>query len=231
MLSESWPVQRIDTYADDAVGRLAAQYDAAQNLEKLIRQAADRYQGLENVFWSLLTERGLSTSVGKQLDGIGSIIGEPRIGRGDDEYRSAIRVRIALNKAAGEPENVIAFIVGLTDATRVAWKEIYPAKVQAYVDAPITLSEAQRIRSLLPAAVGAAFIETTDGERPFGVDGLGTEEPDPDALGFGELGLYVIADENGDIFEAGDGTIIAGNDIEAELEPDSGGAFAEVFEI
>jgi len=67
-----------------------------------------------------------------QLDELGEIVGEPRLGREDFVYRGAIRIRISLNRAGGEPESIIRFVQSAFGADVVAYQEVYPAKVEIY---------------------------------------------------------------------------------------------------
>lgn len=127
-----FPIDKIETHRDDAIGRLTSQYDDATNLRDLVGLFADRYQGLENVSFDLLTKRFIDGAEGVQLDELGEIVGEPRLGRSDRVYRSAIRLRVILNSAGGEPESVIRFVREGFDAEIVAYTEIYPAKVEIY---------------------------------------------------------------------------------------------------
>ena len=127
-----FPIEKIETHRDDAIGRLTSQYDDATNLRDLVGLFADRYQGLENVSFELLKKRFIDGAEGVQLDELGEIVGEPRLDLGDETYRSAIRLRIILNRAGGEPESVIRFVREAFDAEIVAYTEIYPAKVEIY---------------------------------------------------------------------------------------------------
>ena len=229
-MSTDWPITKIDDHQQRALDRLVEQDRSAENFRKIIDKAAERYQGLEEVGYSLLTERNIFDAVGAQLDGIGQIVGEPRLGKSDGQYREALLERIGLNRASGEPESVITFIISLTGATRVIWRELYPANVQVFVSETITLQEAQRIRRLMPAAVGAVFIESTDGENPFGMSGV-NEDPDEDSLGFGELGFHILDLGGGEVLDIGDNAILGVTDHEDPLYESDGGRMAELFEV
>ena len=128
-----YPIEKIVTHRDDAIGRLTSQYDDATNLRDLVGLFADRYQGLENVSFELLKKRFIDGAEGVQLDELGEIVGEPRLGRSDRVYRSAIRLRVILNSAGGEPESVIRFAREGFGAQTVVFMEIFPAKVEVYV--------------------------------------------------------------------------------------------------
>ena len=225
-----WPVDQITDHRARAVARVVEQYRDADNLKGLIGLGADRTQELESVFYAVLTETDLDTAEGDNLDGIGEIAGEPRLGRSDTEYRDAIKERIGLNRSSGQPEVIIEFIISETGATRVVWQEDYPASVRIYVDEAITESQARRIRRLMPAGVGSLFVLTTDGDAPFGVTGI-DEDADPDALGFGELGMHALEFEDGTVLELEDGTALGMIDQNDPILPTEGGKLAELFEV
>lgn len=127
-----YPVERIDNHREQAIDRFTSQYFEAEKLRNLTGAFVDRYQGLEDAVQQLLRERWVDDAVGQQLDELGAIVGEPRLNRRDEVYRPAIRLRIILNRAGGEPESLIRFVRLAFDAEVVAYTEIYPAKVEIY---------------------------------------------------------------------------------------------------
>ena len=131
-MPDQWPYEQIETHVDDARGRFTSQYAEAELLKGFSDLWAERIQSLEDAAWSVLTERWVPDAIGQQLDELGEIVGEPRLDRGDETYRSAIRLRIILNRSGGEPESVIRFVRQAFDAEIVAYTEIYPAKVEIY---------------------------------------------------------------------------------------------------
>lgn len=127
-----FPIDKIDTHREDALSRFTSQYEAADKLRGLAGISADRVQALEDALQQLLRERFLDAAVGKQLDELGEIVGEPRLSRTDRQYRPAIRIRIELNRSGGEPESVISFVRQGFGAEIVDFREIYPAKIEVY---------------------------------------------------------------------------------------------------
>jgi len=203
-----WPIEQIPDHADQAVDRLTSQYEDATNLKNLIRIYGDRFQGLEDVAYALLTERWLDGASGEQLDHLGDIVGEPRLGRTDTEYRSDIKVRVSLNTSSGEPESAITLVQQLTAATRVKLSEYYPAAVTISTDGTtIPARLHQSVLSVIPAGVKLQMISIGEG-IPFSFDsGLNTggfgAAPNwtlPDlypAFGFGADGFSLNADYDG----------------------------------
>lgn len=128
----SWPIEKIQTHRDDALARLTSQYQHANRLRDLVGISANRTQSLEDVLQQLLRERWVDTAIGEQLDELGNIVGEERLGRSDRQYRPAIRLRIELNRSGGQPESVIQFLERGFGAEIVDYREIYPAKIEVY---------------------------------------------------------------------------------------------------
>ena len=139
MTEESWASEQIETHADDAAARLTSQYADAEKLRGLVSLWGERVQGIEDAAWSLLTDRWLDVAEGQQLDEIGDLVGEPRLGRTDETYREAINVRITINQSGGEPERIIEFFRRIAGANQVLYQEVYPAKIELFVGGDVSL--------------------------------------------------------------------------------------------
>lgn len=93
-----------------------------------------RIQHLEDVLWDVYTLSWLDTAEGVQLDNLGAIVGEPRKGRGDDQYRVWIRARIAINRGNGKVSDVlkVARLV-LGEGPSIEYVPRYPAAYEIEV--------------------------------------------------------------------------------------------------
>lgn len=81
---------------------------AAPNLNAFLAVLLKPVQVIENVFFDVIRARFLGHATGVQLDAIGRLVGEDRLGRLDDAvYRKAIRLRIYVNGSSGRPEDLI----------------------------------------------------------------------------------------------------------------------------
>lgn len=80
---------------------------ADNNNTKLVRALAGQWQGLEDALQQLYTERGIDTAVGAQLDLVGAIVGQPRNGLDDDDYRRLVSARSVVNRSDGAIERII----------------------------------------------------------------------------------------------------------------------------
>ena len=259
-MPDQWPYDQIETHADDAADRLTSQYADAEKLRGLLSLWGERVQRIEDAARSLLTDRWLDVAVGRQLDELGEVVGEPRLGRTDETYREAINVRITINQSGGEPERIIEFFRRIAGANQVLYQEVYPAKFELFVGGDVSLEQAGRVREIVPAGVGTIYISEAGGELPFGTSELSiydweldtgdvlefavndhgftaglTYKDDPtDVGGFGELGIHAFGLDTGDVFEF----VVNGETFEAGLTdkddpilPTEGGVIAELFEV
>ena len=115
-----------------ALAKLLSQYKRKPRIAALVSAFTDQCQELEDVLWDLLTKRTIDGSEGIQLDNIGKIVGQPRLGLDDEDYRIFLRVRIRLNFSNGTPEDMLA-IAGLL-GLNVELDEQYPAAVAIKVN-------------------------------------------------------------------------------------------------
>lgn len=76
-------------------------------LEKLLIVLTRPAQELESVLYALYTDRTVERAIGTQLDVIGRIVGQPRNGMVNDDYRRYIRARIVANRSNGTIEDLI----------------------------------------------------------------------------------------------------------------------------
>lgn len=180
----SWPVELIEDHADEALARLVSQYKGEINFAALINVFASRTQALEQPLYNLLTRRWIDDGEGQQLDELGLILGEPRAGKTDVEYRVALRNRAILNAASGEYDPIPLLASTLTEAAGfVSIEEDFPAKLIINMTGDLDVDSAQRLREAIGAGIGLDVVLL---DR-FGVDGIGSETPATGAGGFTEL--------------------------------------------
>ncbi len=99
----------------------------------------DESTDIEDVCQDLMDDRNLDSALGVQLDQLGLLVGETRKGRNDDDYRLAIKLRIAINTSNGTVEDVIKVIrLIFTQETEVNVQRVGKALITIYigVDAP-----------------------------------------------------------------------------------------------
>jgi hypothetical protein len=93
-----------------------------------IVQAVTRpLQALEDLQLDLRGALLLDTATGGWLDRLGRIVGEPREGATDQDYRRFIRARLLINASEGGIAQVIRIAELLTDTGVVQYSDAFPA--------------------------------------------------------------------------------------------------------
>jgi hypothetical protein len=114
------------THVQQAKARLIAQYKGKANIEAFIEAYANQVQEIENVLFDLLLLRGVDTATGALLDLLGAIVGRPRDGLGDTDYRLYIKAQIRANISNGNAEELIAIMTLLVSGASFDLVEQYP---------------------------------------------------------------------------------------------------------
>lgn len=94
------------THVSKGLNRLLSQFKGQPNFEGQLKSFLIQVQEIEAMLHSLVVDRYLDTAEGAQLDGIGRIVGEGRLGRSDLDYRAAIKGRIRVNLGDGRVEDI-----------------------------------------------------------------------------------------------------------------------------
>lgn len=118
---------RSTTQVQDGLARLIDQYRGRPKIEGILTAYLRRVQEIENALWAAYDARLLTatTPVGVHLDTLGALVGEARQGRGDDDYRAAIRIRIRANRSTGTANDVIE-VASLLPADNATYDEGQP---------------------------------------------------------------------------------------------------------
>jgi hypothetical protein len=97
---------KIADHEAEMLDRLPQQDKGKANTAKLYGAIAPQFQDLEDALFDLLTLRTVETATGNALDVLGRIVGQPRDGLSDDDYRRFVRARIATNKSRGRSKDI-----------------------------------------------------------------------------------------------------------------------------
>ena len=121
-------------YEQEGLSRLPAQFQGKPRIEAILGAVLGEIQALEDAHWQLFVERRLDIATGEALDQIGRLVGEPRVGLPDADYRLRIRLRIHRNVSRGEPERLIRVVHELTQSSAVQLEEPSPGVVRITFD-------------------------------------------------------------------------------------------------
>jgi len=118
----------ITDHQERAVNRLAQQYRKPK-LEDLLRSLVKPAQAIENTLWDVISQRFLDDAIGAQLDMLGKLVGQPRLGYDDDNYRRLIRAKIIVNRSNGNIPDLLSVVVAVVNdgAADIIVEPQYPA--------------------------------------------------------------------------------------------------------
>lgn len=155
-------------YETLALSRLTGQFDKAIKLKNLIAAMVAPLAIAENEGDALSAQRWIDTAIGKQLDGCGYIVGEPRLGRNDDDYREAIKFRIFANTSNGTPGDLIFALKAISEPTDCQYLESHPATAILFTDGLFAKKSIQALmQSLAPAGIADVPVAVSFRGKPF----------------------------------------------------------------
>jgi hypothetical protein len=131
---------------------------ATNNITKLLSATLGPVQEIEDALQQLLSERGVNTAVGAQLDVLGKLVGQPRNAMVDDDYRRLIRAKITINKSKGRIEDVLDvadLVISDALASLVIDNQGMAAFVLRIEDQPLADATAELLIPLLRNTVSA----------------------------------------------------------------------------
>lgn len=117
-------------HTERGLTKFLEQFKGQPILSALLRSYLNRVQELEDAIWEVILIRGIDESEGVNLDAIGGIVGRPRLGLGDVDYRVALRAQIRINRSSGTPEDMIVVTgLSITAGESFTFEEAFPATV------------------------------------------------------------------------------------------------------
>jgi len=109
---------RITDHVEAAKARLISQFRSPKPvLHGMMESYVEQLQELEDVLWDVINHRLLDPAPGEsvgaegvQLDVLGKIVGQPRLGLSDSGYRSAIKLKIRVNRSRGSNVDLLEIL-------------------------------------------------------------------------------------------------------------------------
>jgi len=159
----------------------------ATNFEKIMEAFfLDEIQDEEDKLWDFYDRLDVDSCEGDQLDNLGTIIGQDRIGLSDVDYKSYIKAKIAQNVSQGGAKAIYGIFYYLA-GFNCEIVEIFPASILIYIlqDLPTGMENYIKnfIDDSLLAGVKLDEIIRENGSDSFAFDGPG------DYKGFSSLAV------------------------------------------
>lgn len=155
---------------DEAESLLLYQFKDAPKLKNLIRSLVMPLETIVEDIEALGDGLHIDEASGHLLDMLGRIIGQPRAGLSDEDFRRWLKLRINLNRCHGTPEELFGILKLLLGADfQVTMTEHRPKDVVFTFFVPLKISK-RIVFSLLqeasPICIKHHFINATT-EKPF----------------------------------------------------------------
>ena len=165
------PNGQITDHTAQAQAHVIQYFTGKPRIDALLASWGTQNQDLENAAWAMLTQRGISSAVGDQLDNLGEIVGEPRQGRTDTAYRAAIRVRVLVNRSSGTGPELITITRRMAgEGNEVHFREVPPAAFVLTLVEPLDALPtdiARMVRAAKAGGVGANVVYVPSATRRF----------------------------------------------------------------
>lgn len=144
-------------HVTEGLAKLLGQYKDATDLRALFSLLLTQVQTIENDAADVIKGISVTTAANYQLDIIGAIVGEPRQGRTDAQYRPRILSRIGINISNGHPDEVLEIMTATNGGKPFTLQEYQPAAFELHGDIdPAQLNDVLGVlRELRPAGVQA----------------------------------------------------------------------------
>lgn len=113
-------IAQITDHVARALAILPSQFADATKLRALLTALTAQVQLLDDDAWACIEDRMLDTAEGAQLDQYGKVLGQPRDGLADDDYRALLGIRILANRSNGQADAILRVVAGLLGSDRLS---------------------------------------------------------------------------------------------------------------
>lgn len=172
----------------EALDRLLEQYRKKTTWTSVITATVDQIQDLEQAIWDLDAGRNINTAVGVQLDNLGTLVGQERLGFDDDFYRVLLFVKIGVNTSEGDPQKIISTFKLLTQADSVHYMNLGGGNIHLATSNRIPENIRQfaydNMQRVVASGVRIDHISFYDNAEPFAFAGTNTSYP---GFGFSDI--------------------------------------------
>lgn len=109
--------------AEISVVDLSAGLQGKPRIASIVYAFGVQLQELETAIFDVIEDRALDVATNAQLEALGRIVGEPRYGRTDTQYRLAIRGRILANRSNGNWSDLLKLLELMRSGESYTWWE------------------------------------------------------------------------------------------------------------
>lgn len=173
-----------------ALALLIEQFKRKANIQDLLRPWVNEVQAAEDAAFQVLEDRWLDTAIGAQLDTLGNIVAEERLGRDDETYRVALRARVAINRSHGTVEELLNILrLLLPEGTAIRIDEQYPAAIVVEIEDAIDEDLGSQVAQLVCSARAAGvkcLVHWFRAGDVFRYGAAGSEAASPNGFGSGD---------------------------------------------
>lgn len=131
---------------------------ANNNVTNLLICLSGPAQDIEDTLQAMLAQKFVDNAEGAQLDLIGKLVGQSRLGMVDADYRRLVRARISVNRSKGTTEDVITvadLVLGDDAATFHVMNVSRASLVLRVEDVTVTAEEGELMLRMLRDTVAA----------------------------------------------------------------------------
>lgn len=147
-------MEKINNHTEQALSRLITAYKDKPEFNKFMAILVSDIQDIENALEAFYTIFDIDNSVGKQLDNIGIFIGQPRNAASDEEYRTFLKAKIAINIGSGTIDDILIAWSTIIPNGNIELVENFPAEIELHTDAILTPEQWDFIKKFDSILVG-----------------------------------------------------------------------------
>jgi hypothetical protein len=130
----SYNLAHVRTHNDEMLATLLQVFHDKEIIAAFLTALGAQLQELESAYWTILLKMYLDAAEGVNLDVLGRIVGETRVGREDDDYRIAIRARIKMNQCSGTIPQLLEILNILYPRGLFVFEERPPASFRIFLN-------------------------------------------------------------------------------------------------
>jgi hypothetical protein len=183
-------VTKITDHGNQALARLAQQYQGKPLMAALLRVFSPLVQQVEDMLYAMQLALRLENAEGVQLDLLGKLVGQPREAADDTQYRLRIAARIKANISTGTVEDLYAVFKILLPSNTLAGAPDFPAgfilDIGTVDPTLFSLYESFFADAKGKGIAGQLWYEVTDAAHDLLLDDAASPSPDSALLGLGD---------------------------------------------